>query len=370
MVCAACISIVPCYAQTASLPNQPVPGLHNRTAFLLLKLNNCPPSASQDFYTKIRTGLVGYKHVLLIPEEEIRAAARSAQLDIDCHDAERAREYGKNLNAEYVIMGSVTRITQEEAPKKKKYYTIISTKKYRVILNIIDMSGKTSNAEIAADIAQSDIDLGIQHIVTKLIEYYDERIPAAPPVEMPKQKVFLYHLYVPAPTCFIPFGSYSKIAVPAYGVSAGIARSDLFFKNTFLHMSGSFYLLGSQKEYVKELYMFNTTLHAGYIFSLYGFKILPEIGGGAICNICTATKDYTLVAANANYKTSEYTIIDADARYKTVYYFDPLVVMQLGIYYEVIPRMSAFIAAQYNIYFEKKTNATYLTLTCGIVAHL
>jgi hypothetical protein len=265
---------------------------------------------------------------------------------IKCHTIQDATEYGRRLNADKSIIGSVNVMEKGDDEKSSK----ISREAYFITVRIVSV--KTGREEGHYTKTCNRVDLRRWIIATakelrtrERDSTFDEALHGEYE-ESIIDRLALTGISVSA-VYAKPQGDFSEMADGGYGFNLSIYSSIVPLRGSSLMLSLEYHVFNENAENVESLQMASATLSLGYSFSLTRYvSLFPVAGFGYVAHIVDGNRDGTGTERS--------------------YYFDPSVSAGLEISFILNQDYHVFFMTSYALFFEEDDAGQYIGTSIGV----
>lgn len=310
-----------------------------------LRTINCPESLGGELAEILRDELsVRYGFKI------IRTAVSGEA--INCHTIQDAIEYGRRLNADKSIIGSVRMIKREHSEKSLK----ISQEAYIITIRTVNLDTGREEDHYRITSERFDLRRGIISIAKELRtrdrdRAFDEALTAE------DKENFVSNLYLKGLSLSAAYlktrGDYSEIAEYGYGLTLNLLSNIIPHNNAILILSLGLYLTEVNQENIESAQIVSATLNMGYSVTLNNYlAITPHAGIGYIAHVVKGDK-------NGADSLGDYS-------YSREYLFDPSITAGCEIDFALSRKYHIAITPSYTIFFEEETTGQYLGISMGI----
>lgn len=291
-----------------------------RIAVLDLQAKNTTKVISGAVTDMLRSDLVGTKLFTMVEREQMKEILKEQTLQMTgCTDQNCAVEVGKILSANKILIGEVTKISEE----------------FIITVRIVDV--KTASVDFAAKEkakAESELDKSVKIIAKELTRQIRG--------EDVKFCVSMRGAYI------MPLGTFGDNVDPGYGGIADIYAENLFLIKLKTGLETGYYSFTGSGEKIDSVSIVPLQLFASYGFTAGMFSIEPRILGGFSYTTVKNTKDY------------------AAGKESTA--FEPAAQAGLLLSFKISKIFSVQAGADYGMIFEKDENIGYTVFYAGLDA--
>jgi hypothetical protein len=264
---------------------------------------------------------------------------------VSCFTLKSAVAYGRKLNAEKSIIGSVRII------KRKDIKTIADDREiYSVTVRIVNVKRRREEERYtrtgdAAHLKREIVSIARNIKIKGRDRAYDEATIAED-----EESFFtgfsLTGISVSA-NYAQPQGDFTEMADNGYGLNLNIYGGFSSFRSFFLMLSLGYYTFNDLSENVESLQIASAGLSFGYSFTITRYvSFAPVAGFGYIAHIVDGKKNETGTERD--------------------YYFDPSASAGLEISFLLTQNYHLFFNTSYVIFFEKDSTGQYLGASIGV----
>jgi TolB-like protein len=292
-----------------------------RVAVLSFSANNTDESFARIVRNNIELSLFEQKKFEVLEHDQVDFILQERkQLLSECADEECGTKLGGILSAQYVIMGSVSRL-----------------EKYIIQIKVIDVSRKQliivekTEAANEGDLQKVTIDIS-----AKLAEEIEDIGKKGIPVIVSTS----FHYVMPL--------SFLKNKVgPGFGVGLAAYTEDIFLKHLLLGLDIQYLYFNSKTDVTHHANILPVALFAGYRLPVWKLSFIPVIYAGM---------SYTAVFYYTRYSSSNYSSDSA---------IEPLAKGGFNIVYTLAESFHIKLSSEYGVIFEKGGRIGFLSFGLG-----
>lgn len=322
--------------------------LHIPTVYFDLQLKNCDAEMGGIINDTIKKQLTGILNLGLIPQDEM-IKVYDPRRDKPCADKRCAVRYGRKLDAQMAIIGTIRkdiRAVKEQMGKEGELQYLYEVKKhdfYSIRVDLVDILNDDQSSKFMVSAKKNEVRRAIDDLISKINEKYKHLKTKSPPKLTPWISL--------SASCIVPHGRFGKIIKAGEGITVDVGLKNILIANTYCKLSGSYYFLSQPMPGVKKFNSAQVSVMGGYSFQLPNrFSITPSIGAG--CHI-HYLRDYEMlnkVLGRKNKKT----------------FIDPLIVIKCEGAFQVYKGLNLILTPGYTVFFEGNNTGNYVNIDLGM----